>query len=50
MARTPTSEIVLTIQAVKQMQTDLATLTQVVETFGERLVRLEARLETPPKP
>ncbi len=49
MARTPTSEILLTIQAVKQMQADLATLTQIVETIGERLVRLEARLDKPPK-
>ena len=46
MARTPTSEILLTIQAVKQMQADLTTLTKIVESLGERLERLEARLET----
>ncbi len=41
MARTPPSEILLTIQAVKQMQAELTTLAKVVETLGERLVRLE---------
>jgi len=46
MARTPTSEILLTIQAVKQMQADLSTLTKIVESLGERLERLEARLES----
>ena len=45
MAHTPTSEILLTIQAVKQMQTDLMTLAKVVETIGERLVQLETRLD-----
>ena len=45
MARTPTSEILLTIQAVKQMQADLTTLTKIVESIGERLERLEQRLE-----
>jgi hypothetical protein len=45
MARTPTSEILLTIQAVKQMQADLSILTKIVESIGERLERLEARLE-----
>ena len=45
MARTPTDEILLTIQAVKQMQADLTTLAKVVETIGERLVRLETRLD-----
>jgi hypothetical protein len=49
MARTPTSEILQTIQAVKQMQADLTTLTRIVETLGERLEKLEARLETPPR-
>jgi len=47
MARTPTSEILLTIQAVKQMQADLSILTKIVESFGERLERLEARLDAP---
>jgi hypothetical protein len=47
MARTPTSEILQTIQAVKQMQADLTTLTRIVETLGERIERLEAGLETP---
>lgn len=46
MARTPMSEILLTIQAVKQMQSDLSTLTRIVESLGERLERLEARLES----
>jgi hypothetical protein len=45
MARTPISEMLLTVQAVKQMQADLATLTKVVESIGERLLRLETRLE-----
>ena len=45
MARTPTSEILLTIQAVKQMQADLTTLTQIVESIGARLEQLEARLD-----
>jgi hypothetical protein len=46
MARTPTSEILLTIQAVKQIQVDLTTLAKVVETIGERLVQLELRVDT----
>ena len=45
MARTPTSEILLTIQAVKQMQLDLATLAKVVESLGERVVQLETRAD-----
>lgn len=45
MARTPTSEILLTIQAVKQMQADLRSLAQIVEAIGERLARLETRLD-----
>lgn len=45
MARTPTSEILLTIQAVKQIQVDLTTLAKVVETIGERLVQLELRAD-----
>jgi hypothetical protein len=45
MARTPTSEILLTIQAVKQIQVDLTTLAKVVETIGERLVQLELRVD-----
>ena len=45
MARTPTSEILLTIQAVKQLQFDLTTLAGVVESIGERLVQLEARVD-----
>jgi hypothetical protein len=45
MARTPPSEILLTIQAVKQMQVELTTLAKVVETLGERLVRLEMRVD-----
>ena len=45
MARTPTSEILLTIQAVKQLQRDLTTLAKVVESIGERLVQLEARAD-----
>jgi hypothetical protein len=45
MARTPTNEILLTIQVVKQMQADLTTLAKVVETIGERLVQLEIRLD-----
>jgi hypothetical protein len=45
MARTPTSEILLTIQAVKQMQADLMTLAKVVERIGERLLQLESRLD-----
>jgi hypothetical protein len=49
MARTPTSEILLTIQAVKQMQADLTTLAKVVERIGERLVQLEARLDSSSK-
>lgn len=47
MARTPTSEILLTIQAVKQMQADLSTLTKIVELLGERLERLEGKLDPP---
>jgi hypothetical protein len=47
MPRTPTSEILLTIQAVKQMQVDLTTLAKVVETIGERLLRLEILAEQP---
>jgi hypothetical protein len=47
MARTPTSEILLTIQAVKQLQVDLTTLAKVVETIGERLVQLEMRADAP---
>lgn len=43
MARTPTSEILLTIQAVKQMQVDMAALAKVIEKIGERVVALEAR-------
>ena len=46
MARTPTSEILLTIEAVKQIQVDLTTLARVVETIGERLVRLELRFDS----
>jgi hypothetical protein len=49
MARTPTSEILLTIQAVKQIQVDLAKLAKVVESIGERLVRLEARISVSDK-
>ncbi len=45
MPRTPMSEILLTIQAVKQIQADLSTLTKIVESLGERLERLETRLE-----
>ena len=45
MARTPPSEILLTIQAVKQMQVDLTTLTKVVERLGERLIRLEMKVD-----
>lgn len=41
----PTSEILPTNQAVKQMRVDLTTLTKIVEPIGERLERLEARLE-----
>ena len=48
MARTPTSEILLTIQAVKQMQADLTTLTRIVESIGARLEQLEARLDASP--
>lgn len=47
MSRTPTNEILLAIQAVKQMQADLTTLAKVVETIGERLVQLETRLDIP---
>ena len=46
MARTPPSEILLTIQAVKQIQPDLTTLAQVVEKLGERLVQLEAKVDS----
>ena len=49
MAHTPTNEILLTIQAVKQMQVDLTTLAKVVETIGERLERLETRLDAAKK-
>ena len=49
MARTPTSEILLTVQAVKQMQADLTTLAKVVEIIGERLTQLETRLDGPKK-
>ncbi len=49
MGRTPTSEILLTIQAVKQMQADLTSLAQVVEAIGERLTRLERRLDASKK-
>jgi hypothetical protein len=45
MARTPTSEILLTIQAVKQIQVELMTLVQVIEAIGERLAQLETRLD-----
>jgi hypothetical protein len=48
-ARTPPSEILLTIQAVKQMQVELSSLAQVVEAIGERLARLETRLDAPKK-
>jgi hypothetical protein len=47
MGRTPTSEILLTIQAVKQLQVDLTTLAKVVESIGERLVQLEMRANAP---
>ena len=50
MAHTPTSEILQTIQAVKQLQADLATLAKVVESIGERLVELEMRTDEPRKP
>lgn len=50
MARTPTSEILLTIQAVKQIQVDLTTLAKVVESLGERLVQLEMRMDASKKP
>lgn len=46
MARTPTSEILLTIQAVKQIRVDLTTLARVVETIGERLVQLELQVDS----
>jgi hypothetical protein len=46
MARTPPSEILQTIQAVKQMQADLTTLAKVVEKLGERLVQLETRMDS----
>jgi hypothetical protein len=49
MARTPPTEILLTIQAVKQMQLELTSLAQVVEAIGERLTRLESRLDVPKK-
>jgi hypothetical protein len=49
MARTPTSEILLTIQAVKQLQVDLTTLAKVVEKIGERLVQLENRMDASEK-
>jgi hypothetical protein len=49
MARTPPSEILLTIQAVKQMQVELSSLAQVVEAIGERLSRLETRIDAPKK-
>ena len=49
MSRTPTTEILLTIQAVKQMQVELRSLAQIVEAIGERLARLEARLDTTKK-
>jgi len=47
MARTPPSEILLTIQAVKKMQAELTGLVQVVEAIGERLTQLETRIDAP---
>jgi hypothetical protein len=49
MARTPTSEILQTIQAVRQMQAELTSLVQVVEAIGERLAHLETRLDASKK-
>lgn len=45
MPRTPTSEILMTIQAVKQIQVDLTTLAKVVDPIGERLLRLEVQAD-----
>ena len=45
MASTPTSEIVRTIQAVKRLQADLKNLARAVEIIGDRLARLETRLD-----
>jgi hypothetical protein len=49
MAGTRPSEVLLTIQAVKQMQAELKSLANVVEAIGERLTRVETRLEIPKK-
>lgn len=49
MTRTPTSEIIITIQAVKQLQVDMAALAKVVESIGERVMLLEARMGGPTK-
>lgn len=48
MTRTPTSEIIITIQAVKQLQVDMAALAKVVEKIGERVMLLEARANGSP--
>ena len=45
MTRTPTSEILLTIQAVKQIQVDMTELAKIVEKIGERVMLLEARMD-----
>ena len=49
MTRTPTSEILITIQAVKQMQVDMTALAKIVEKIGERVMLLEARVDGFPK-
>ena len=46
MTRTPTSEILLTIQAVKQIQVDMTELAKIVEKIGERVMLLETRMDS----
>jgi len=43
-ARTPTSEILATIEEVKRMQGGLVALTRAVEELANRLVKIESRL------
>ena len=49
MTRTPTSEILITMQVVKQMQVDMTALAKVVEKIGERVMLLEARVDSATK-